>query len=578
MTTSGTTARYAPGHVDGNGDYVFTWQLTSSRITDPVTLVLPPADVLPLVLVPGIMGSNLCDNGGRSVWRLDNPPSPLDLLLKDKPVGLLVNLARKDAGERQTALAPDTVKVDPRGATPRRAGGSVHDPKQYAERGWGEVGEGSYHGFLLWLEQALNGQGYNPALWSQFRQDTAETPAQPGQNTPFLQTGIPMSIPGLPEPETGPADLSSDELIARARYRMPVHAFGYNWLDSNDVAAQLLKDRIVSIIAQYNHSNSRCSQVVLVTHSMGGLVARCCQQLDGMQDAIAGIVHGVMPAVGAPVAYRRCKIGMKDEDAIAGMVVGSTGKEVTAVFAQAPGALQLLPTAQYRERRAWLTIDSPSGNSVHTEPGSSGNPYQDIYLCDDRWWGLIRKEWLNPPGGTGLTWGVYAKNIGKAADFHIDIKNAYHPSTYVFYGKDPHIPSFEGVHWKLRSGAISSDRKPRAAPEEVAEMGFEAVRDDGSNPLRVGGQREPMPGAGEGAPVMLETSYWDLVCAKQDGGGDGTVPASSGAFPRFSGGEAIRRQFGLHEIEHEPAYHNETARLVTLYALQKIAAIAKTGA
>ncbi len=544
---------------------------------DPVTLVLPPADVLPVIFVPGIMGSNLCDNDGKSVWKLDNPPSSLDLLLKDKPAGLLADLAWKNSGERQATLNPATVKVDSNGAVPTHAGGSVHDPKQYIERGWGEVGEGSYHGFLLWLEKMLNGQGYNPALWPQFSQKTADMASRSGQDTPFLHPGLPMSMPGLPEAETGPAELSSDELIARARFRMPVHAFGYNWLDSNELAAQLLKERILSVIAQYNHPNSRCSQVVLVTHSMGGLVARSCQRLDGMQEAIAGIVHGVMPAVGAPVAYRRCKIGMKDEDAIVGMVVGRSGKEVTAVFAQAPGALQLLPTAQYREHHGWLGIDSPSGKSVHTEPGSSGDPYQDIYLCENRWWGLIRKEWLNPPGGTDLTWEGYAKNIRKAAAFHGDIRNAYHPNTYVFYGKDPKIASFEGVHWQLRKGAIAPDDKPRPEPEVVAKMGFDAVRDDGTNPLRVGGQREPMPGSGEGEPVMLETSYWDLVCAQQDGGGDGTVPASSGAFPRSSGGAAIRQQFGLHGIKHEPAYHHENARLVTLYALQKIAAKAKAG-
>jgi hypothetical protein len=165
-----------------------------------------------------------------------------------------------------------------------------------------------------------------------------------------------MSMQGLPtQGEKGPMHLLSDDLIARARFRMPVYACGYNWLDSNIEAAKRLRQRIVDVIKENSHEHSRCSQVILVTHSMGGLVARACQQLDGMQEAIAGIVHGVMPSVGAAVAYRRCKIGMADEDPAAAMVIGRTGQEVTAVFAQAPGALQLLPARQYRSGWPLLT-------------------------------------------------------------------------------------------------------------------------------------------------------------------------------------------------------------------------------
>ena len=88
---------------------------------------------------------------------------------------------------------------------------------------------------------------------------------------------------------------------------MPVHAVGYNWLASNALAAKKLRDEINRITAQYNKGQFSCEQVILVTHSMGGLVARACAQLPGMADKIAGISHGVMPATGAAVAYRRCK-------------------------------------------------------------------------------------------------------------------------------------------------------------------------------------------------------------------------------------------------------------------------------
>ncbi len=66
-----------------------------------------------------------------------------------------------------------------------------------------------------------------------------------------------------------------------------------------------------------------------------------------------------------------------------------------------------------------------------------------------------------------------------------------------------------------------------------------------------------------------------MQCVKQDGGGDGTVPISSRSVPRHLGGSAVKQQFGLKGFEHEGAYRNSTAQIVTLYALQKIAAKAR---
>jgi hypothetical protein len=565
-------ARYAPGGPGADGAHEFSWQLTPPKFTDPVILQLLPDHVLPVIFVPGIMGSNLRNKNSKdSVWKLNSTGG--------QPAGLLQSKLMLNAGQRQAQLNPSQVEVDPSGAVPKNPAGSVYDPKSYTARGWGEVGETSYSDFLVWFEQVLNGQGFNPAKWPQFSYVAVSATSVPGQprDVPPLTGGIRMSMPqldGLSKlAEKASADLYSDDLIARARFRMPVYACGYNWLDSNFVGAQRLKDRIVSVIKENNQGKSRCSQVVLVTHSMGGLVARACQQLDGMREMIAGIVHGVMPAIGAPVAYRRCKVGMWDEDLGTSLVIGKTGQEVTAVFAQAPGALQLLPTGQYRS--GWLTIDGPSGKSVASEPGT-GDPYHDIYLQENRWWGLVRKEWLAPAGGTNLMWPIYGQNIAAAKSFHANILDSYHPNTYVFYGKDKEIPSFEGVHWKLRHSALPPDAKTPPTPEQVSDMSFGDVRDDGSNPLHVGGGVAVVPSM-EGSHVV-DTSYWDLVCARQDGGGDGTVSASSGAFPLHSGGASIQQQFGLTGIKHEPAYHDRTAQLVTLYATQKIAAKAKAAA
>ncbi|SDV01212.1 esterase/lipase family protein [Pseudomonas vancouverensis] len=356
--------------------------------------------------------------------------------------------------------------------------------------------------------------------------------------------------------------------------RLPVHACGYNWLDSNKQAALRLAERIDELMRQYGRN---CQQVILVTHSMGGLVARRCAQLPGMADKIAGVVHGVMPATGAPVAYRRCKVGMSDEDPIAGAVIGPSGQEVTAVFAQAPGALQLLPTQDYAP--GWLRlIDDQGASAMPRQPVK--DPYEEIYLRRDRWWGLLREEWLAPKDGDPITWKDFADNIGSAKDFHQSIAGSYHPQTYVYYGSDDNHRSFESITWQMRRGSsLNGPHASRPDAFTVSSLQMHEVRDSGRSPLYVGGRAEAVPPSrgDPDAPVRtVQTSHWELHCQMQDGAGDGTVPVSSGSAPmkRARYGE-VRQQIKATGFDHEASYASPLAQHFTLYSLIKIAAKAK---
>jgi hypothetical protein len=567
----------APG---SSGNPTFEWSLSSTTLGDMVRLVVQDK-ILPVIFVPGIMGSNLMSNDQSrdTVWRLDTRFGA--------PLGLARRMSFSGPATRQRLMHPARTAVDPRGSVPGKPVGSVSRKQQYSdERFWGEISEGSYHAFLLWLEERLNGQGANPARWQDFYYTAVSAVPAPGQRRPepVLHPGIAMRMRGF-EPRqyvesAGPAaaapeSVMSDDLLKRAKFRMPVYACGYNWLDSNSVAADRLRSRINAVINANNRNGFKCDQVILITHSMGGLVARRCAQMAGMQDKIAGIVHGVMPAVGAAVAYRRCKVGMRDENFVAGLVIGSNGREVTAVFAQAPGALQLLPSAEYRS--GWLKIKGADGREVESLP--TADPYSEIYLRRDRWWGLVRPDWLRPQGGRPLSWNEYLLNIDSARNFHQQIKGRYHGTSYVYYGADPAIGSFEQVQWTMKRG-IAPDSAQRPTGQQVRDMGFDAVRDSGSNPLYVGGKTEYVAnyggGMGGAGVTTYETSYWEISAAMQDGGGDGTVPASSGKAPLFTGGPgAIRQQFRMRGFEHEPSYNNGQARYATLFSIQKIAASAK---
>jgi len=558
--------RNQQAQIDKSGKPTFEWTLTSSRLTDTVRLIAGPFNVLPVIFVPGIMGSNLkSKEDGKPVWRLDTGIGGI-------PWGMLKQFATKGPGPRQQLLHPARSEVDDSGRVPKNG---KHSEKIYRERGWGEVGEGSYQKYLLWLEEQLNPAEGNPALWYDYYQAeaTLSAPPKPGDK-PKLFPGIKMGMRGEPfGAEKQPFEpIRTDDLIARARFMMPVYACGYNWLDSNDNAAERLQARISEIIRKNNQGQYRCQQVLLVTHSMGGLVARACAELDGMADKIVGIVHGVMPSNGAAVAYRRCKIGMRDEDFGAGLVIGSTGQEVTAVFAQAPGALQLLPAHTYAP--GWLKIVGDQGQKLLEYPEAGKTSYDQIYREKNQWWGLVNEAWLSPKEGAPIDWSSYENNIEFTELFHKRILGKYHPNTYVMYGADKKQPSFEKVTWRAKKG-IAPNRGAPPSQESVKGMPHSDIRGAGSTPEYVGGELEVSPSYGEGMPITYQSSYWELHCELQDGEGDGTVPKSSGAAPMNEGKNNIRQQFKLTGFGHEPAYKNEGVQRACLFAINKIVGTAK---
>jgi len=544
-----------------------------------------------------VMGSNLKSvpetEGGESesVWRLDYGVTGL-------PVPLLSRWLNQSAGHRQAVLHPDRVEVDNEGAVPKVASGMVQENRQllpadrkaalmqrYRERGWGEVGQTSYERFLLWLEHVLNSPSV-PRHANYTLELGANHWLDPEAMHPRLKPGMKVFMPGLngldrEGHEGGVKPLTSDDLIAGARFNMPVHAFGYNWLASNENSAHLLKARIIEIMNQYG---SRCQQVLLITHSMGGLVARFCASLPDMRDRIAGIVHGVMPTNGAPVAYRRCKVGMRDESFGASLVIGTRGQDVTAVFAQSPGALELLPTDQYAP--GWIRLlrsDSDAREPIVRplpEPGRSA--YDSIYLEGQRWWGLINEAWLSPDKGEPIQWHHYARAVHTARTFHNLLGNHYHPNTYVFYGSDSNFASFESIRWTIRPGLRGpSTRSSPVSIDAVAESRTEDVRHSGRTPIYLGGESDA--GYGPGYPLgyavrpqNLEYSDWELHCDMQDGIGDGTVPTSSGQAPaRQAKDGQVREQLQMRGFDHEGPFRHTQVQLITLQWILKIAGQAR---
>lgn len=503
------------------------WTTTTSPPDASMAVVsMVPDRIIPIIFVPGVMGSNLKGIGGvkKERWRLDSSGSMAGWLLKD-------------ARARKKILTPTTMVLDDDGLRPE--GTQQHD-EELKRRGWGEVGAMSYSSFLVWLENAMNDH----------------QAAERGERAQLM--GVSLGA------MKGEDSLSQRESALSYKYRFPVHACGYNWLDDNANAAEHLRVRIDEVIMMYRREKKMCESVILVTHSMGGLVARHCSEVLGMSGKILGIVHGVMPAIGAAAVYRRFKAGTEG-DKVPAMVLGSNAAEMTAVLSTAPGPLQLLPTPEYGDR--WLRICE--GKNVISLP-AKGDPSGEIYAVRGKWWSMCDQSLINPlldsrdtkyQANLDKEWRNFSLTIFKKVKlFHQSICEKYHPNTYAFFGSHKENKAYGTVTWDGRDDTagdlfLRRDRIANALDAELLDQ------------LELNTKRTvAAPLVGNGWKKMQRQFY---TISEPEEDGDGTVPHRSGVVPGRS--ECVRALLQV-KVGHEPAFKDSPmARRFTLRAIVKIA-------
>lgn len=263
---------------DDDGNDVAQSVLTGQNMKVRALCLTTPDVVVPILFVPGIMGTRLKVTGRDKGPAWFPPESTWESL-----VLAFKHLVRTPA-DRQRLLNPDTTEVDEDGpASPDDTSKTLlslapgnTDAERIKWRGWGQLHADSYLGILSMLETSM-AMIFDPASqgtlltsrWKELvmdRQDAAKLGAQ----KPFVP-------------------LEEDHLRDAAELLYPVHAVGYNWLQSNKVSGQRLAGEIERITAYYRSKGKSCEQVILVTHSMGGLVARACAQLPGMAERILEI-------------------------------------------------------------------------------------------------------------------------------------------------------------------------------------------------------------------------------------------------------------------------------------------------
>ncbi|MBS9434148.1 hypothetical protein EAE92_16670 [Photorhabdus hainanensis] len=485
--------------------------------------------VIPVIFLPGVMGSNLKSTEGESVWRLNR------ILSFDVLVWTCLG-----ASYRKKTLDPNKTKVDDSGdITPDHT--EKNKFQTCKQRGWGEIAHMSYGTFLPWLQAVLDDErlAFEYCL------------AGKGEKT-LRQRMVDMNL----NAEWGEEPLTEAEVDHSYDFLYPVHVMGYNWLQSNKDSAKRLAQYVDKVLTFYG---KRCAtkKVILVTHSMGGLVARYYSELLNGRDKILGIVHGVMPATGAPTTYKRMKTG---EDGMTGLVVGHDGEEMTPVLAQSPGPLQLLPGKEYG--RGWLHI--ADGKMTHKLPKL--DPYEEIYLEKDRWWGLCETWLLNPDKKDkwkdNESWENYTYLIRKEVrPFIEELTGKYHPNTYAFYGASEKHLSYGIISWQ----EVSKDYYNKT--EDYSGLTFDRPIYDPYN-LETGTTRMVQFSVG---PSFQDVAAKTFKLAPPKDKGDGTVPERAGCISA-----RYLRSLLATEVDHEGAYkgNNETeetfARLFTLRSIVKM--------
>lgn len=232
----------------------------------------------------------------------------------------------------------------------------------------------------------------------------------------------------------GPILLHLESIFNRSGNH-PVYGFGYDWRDSNSNSGAKLNALISRLLSE---SNGVAQDVVIVTHSMGGLVVRGALVNDPTLDAkIRGVVHTVQPSNGAVACYRRFftgAVGSLDgsgsRERFLNNVMGGTPGEYAYCLSGAPGPLQLLPNHIYQPDEPWL--EYPTGQldltnvydiyALYGWPGLQGAVNSGQTECgsaDD----IANQRAVND----------LLTNLASAAEFHTNAATMAHRNTLALY-------------------------------------------------------------------------------------------------------------------------------------------------
>lgn len=341
---------------------------------------------------------------------------------------------------------------------------------------------------------------------------------------------------------------------SRFAVNTPVYAAGYDWRqDLRDLGRHLAR-RVNAVLEE-----EEVNEYILVTHSMGGLVSRMMlkQNRDsGLGQNLLGVVHVVQPAVGAPVLYRRFFTGMLSEhDGGWGFakLLGNTAEKFATVMSGQRGPMQLLPSRYYHTDDAeWLTY-SPFEDRRQRQ-GWEGDLFDQYDSAD------------HPPGivQSGLPRVVRPGLQARLSEARDALHGARglgdykHEQTWAIYSTGAETDT--AVHFNLPPSArlVRQHSGPymSTSPElPTQDRGNVRLTTDVADPPNRGAQ-------------LVRGPHGDSTVPKFSGGA--LFPNQHHACDPNADWDLDRRQFIVHDVEHEPAFQNSEVQNQTEYIISNL--------
>lgn len=542
--------------------------------------------VVPIIFIPGIMGSNL-KNGKTKVWY---PPNK-KLSEATHIAGELIMGLFRSASSRQKRLDPNSTMVGFDGPVYVKKAGIKVSEDEALRRGWGTVWWNGYGDILVYLEKHLNEQLIAPnssgkpkfgeewekivqAINSQQINSNSSTQENSGKSNEYLNRWK------LKDTTKSSPELTLTEFSKLGLVDFPVYACGYNWLQSNDKSAIDVSKRMEKIKQEYSSKNSKVKflKFLIVTHSMGGLVARSIVQQGLMADDIGGVIHGAMPSSGAPAVYQRIVKGWdgfdvsgKIADALASPIFGHNTERLTAVLANAPGALQLLPFVNFNDQGDYDWLKFKIGNRIVQVP-IGGNPYSTIYAKQGVWWEMVNSDLVDPSGKlekklekekkVGVI-DFYLENIKTVKLFHKNIQDSFHDKTYANYGADPNHKATGDIIWK--ADEESTPDLLCLTDDTIINLGSKEIIANKESPYVFNDRLRKVSYVQNG--VKKQATFTLEIELRSPG--DGTVCFQSGQDVRATNRKLIET-FQINGFEHSASYNHPDVQLNTIYCVSKL--------
>ena len=541
-------------------------RMTETKDTARHEVTLPPRKVIPVIFLPGVMGSNLRMSKTRQedlrrddnrAWRPDDMmgvggktavitgnglggwfknATPRQRQLIFDPMETEVeyyhyteNNGRFDPEGKETLAAdarhqnvPDSFtpipplmgsnRISASAPRPQAKARSYESPAQIARwRGWSEVFfAGAYGEMLRTAELHLNNMVLENKLHPVWRQKV-------GVASLLMQN--PTEFGG----NSGKA-ITLDDLKKISACWYPVHAMGYNFVQSNGVSAITIANRLRGLVKGYVSRGFKCKEVIIITHSMGGLLARALihpaygNLLNDENVKILGIYHNVMPTIGAAGAYKRMRFGFQEKEGsvaeIEASVLGIDGVHATAILANAPAPLEMMPGEAYGKK--WLKIVDIQDQLLWSWPREGETALDGIYLKPPTaWWRLINPNWVNPANISSENGGGIEKVLNRlkaASKFSSAIEKTFHKYTYASYCASKNYLSYGNIVFKLIDGMHDGPNDPWLKFESSPEKWI-LIQDDTKGQL----------------VVQAGSKRLTLKLMPANALGDGTVPSEYSA-------------------------------------------------